>query len=363
MASTVRVFVGTYTQTTSKGIYVYDVDTDTGVMEYVSHVGGITNPSFLVLTPDARFLYAVGETGDPHGGVFAYAVDASGTLAPLNSQSSGGAGPCSIDVHRSGKAVLVANYGGGSVSSFPVNDDGSLGEAASVIQHTGSSVDQSRQQEPHAHMIRHDLDYNFVFSPDLGTDKVMIYALDPDTAVLTPHGEASVPPGSGPRHIEFHPNRRFAYVINEMGNTITAFAYDGAAGALTAIETVTTLPDGYDEVSHTADIHITDDGRYLYGSNRAARQPRHVRRGRGFGPPLAARHRAHGGREPAELRHRPDRLLRPRRQPELGYGHVSPPRLGHGPAPSLGRRGRNPHGGLPEDDRGGLIPAHVCETS
>ena len=195
-------------------------------------------------------------------------MDGSGTLTPLNSQSSGGAGPCSIDVHRSGKAVLAANYGGGSVSSFPVNDDGSLGEAASVIQHTGSSVDQSRQQEPHAHMIRHDLDYNFVFSPDLGTDKVMIYALDPDTAVLTPHGEASVPPGSGPRHLEFHPNRKFAYVINEMGNTITAFAYDGSAGTLTAIETVTTLPDGYDEVSHTADIHITDDGRYLYGSNR-----------------------------------------------------------------------------------------------
>ena len=268
IAKTIRVFVGTYTQTTSKGIYVYDVDTASGVMEYVSHVGGITNPSFLVLTPDARFLYAVGETGDPHGGVFAYDVDQSGTLTLLNSQSSGGAGPCSIDVHRSGKAVLAANYGGGSVSSFPVNDDGSLGEAASVIQHTGSSVDQSRQQEPHAHMIRHDLDYNFVFSPDLGTDKVMIYALDPDTAVLTPHGEASVPPGSGPRHIEFHPNRKFAYVINEMGNTITAFAYDGSAGTLTAIETVTTLPDGYDEVSHTADIHITDDGRYLYGSNR-----------------------------------------------------------------------------------------------
>ncbi|MYA76086.1 MAG: lactonase family protein [Gemmatimonadetes bacterium] len=267
-ARTIRVFVGTYTQTTSKGIYVYDVDTASGVMEYVSHVGGITNPSFLVLTPDARFLYAVGETGDPHGGVFAYAVDGSGTLKPLNSQSSGGAGPCSIDVHRSGKAVLAANYGGGSVSSFPVNDDGSLGEAASVIQHTGSSVDQSRQQEPHAHMIRHDLDYKFVFSPDLGTDKVMIYALDPNTAVLTPHGEALVPPGSGPRHIEFHPNRKFAYVINEMGNTITAFAYDGSAGTLTALETVTTLPDGYDEVSHTADIHITDDGRYLYGSNR-----------------------------------------------------------------------------------------------
>ena len=267
-ARTIRVFVGTYTQTTSKGIYVYDVDTATGVMEYVSHVGGITNPSFLCLTPDARFLYAVGETGDPHGGVFAYAVDPSGALTPLNNQSSGGAGPCSIDVHRGGKAVLAANYGGGSVSSFPVNDDGSLGEAASFIQHTGSSVDQSRQQEPHAHMIRHDLDYNFVFSPDLGTDKVMIYALDPDTAVLTPHGEASVPPGSGPRHIEFHPNRRFAYVINEMGNTITAFAYDGSAGTLAAMETVTTLPDGYDEVSHTADIHITDDGRFLYGSNR-----------------------------------------------------------------------------------------------
>ena len=268
MSQTVRVFVGTYTQTSSEGIYVYDVDADTGVMEYVSHVSGIQNPSFLALTADSRFLYAVGETSDPHGGVFSFKVDTSGSLAPLNNRSSCGSGPCFIDVHHSGKVVLVANYGGGSVASYPVNRDGSLGEVASVIQHIGSSVDQSRQKEPHAHMIRHDLDYNFVFSPDLGTDKVMIYKIEPETAVLSPHGEGSVPPGSGPRHIEFHPNRKFAYVINEMGNTITTFAYDSLAGTLTEIETVPTLPEGYDDVSHTADIHITDNGKYLYGSTR-----------------------------------------------------------------------------------------------
>ncbi len=268
MSQTIRIFVGTYTQTSSKGIYVYDINSETGIMEYVSHIGDIQNPSFLALSPDGCFLYAVGETSEPHGGVFAYTVDKLGSLTRLNSQSSGGAGPCSIDVHRSGKVVLVANYGGGSVASFPVNNDGSLGEPASVIQHTGASVDQNRQNEPHAHMIRHDRDHNYVFSPDLGTDKIFIYTVDPKTAVLTPHGEAGVPPGSGPRHIEFHPNRKFAYVINEMGNTITKFKYDSKAGILTEGDTVSTLPVDYSGVSHTADIHMTDNGKYLYGSNR-----------------------------------------------------------------------------------------------
>ena len=269
MANTIRVFVGTYTGGKSEGIYVYDLNGETGALTYSSHIGGIDNPSFLALSSDSSHLYAVSETGDPGGKVFSYAIDpGSGALTYLNNQLSHGTLPCSIDVDRTGACVLVANYGSGTISSYPVQRDGTLGEAVSKIQHEGSSIDESRQQEPHAHMIRHDLDYNYVFVPDLGMDKVMIYTLDPATATLTSHSEASVPPGSGPRHIDFHPNRKYAYVINEMGNTITAFHYDASAGTLAEIESVTTLPDDYTGSSHTADIHITDSGKYIYGSNR-----------------------------------------------------------------------------------------------
>lgn len=269
MADTIRVFTGTYTGGKSEGIYVYNLNGETGELTYSSHIGDIENPSFLVLSPDHSRLYAVSETGEPGGNVYAYAVDPdSGALTYLNDQPAHGTLPCSIDIDRSGRCVLVANYGSGTISSYPVQSDGTLGAAVSKIQHEGSSVNESRQQGPHAHMIRHDLDYNYVFVPDLGMDKIMIYKLDPATAVLTPHGEASVPPGSGPRHLEFHPNRKYAYVINEMGNTVTAFHYDASAGTLTEIETVPTLPDDFEGNSSTADIHITDSGKYLYGSNR-----------------------------------------------------------------------------------------------
>ena len=269
MANTIRVFVGTYTGGKSEGIYVYDLNGATGALTYSSHISGIDNPSFLALSPTHSHLYAVSETGDPGGKVFSYAIDPdSGALTYLNDQRSHGTLPCSIDVDKTGQCVLVANYGSGTISSYPIQKDGTLGKAVSKIQHEGSSVIESRQRGPHAHMIRHDLDDKYVFVPDLGMDKIMIYTLDPSTATLTAHGEGSVPPGSGPRHIDFHPNRKYAYVINEISSTITAFQYDASAGTLTEIETVTTLPDHYEGTSHTADIHITDSGKYIYGSNR-----------------------------------------------------------------------------------------------
>jgi 6-phosphogluconolactonase len=164
----------------------------------------------------------------------------------------------------------VANYLGGSAAVFPVLDGGDLGEASCVARHEGSGPNPKRQQQPHPHSANLGPNEDFVYVPDLGTDRVMIYRLDVERAVIEPSDpdSAELAPGSGPRHMTFHPNERFAYVINELGNTITGFAYDAETGALEEIETVPTLPEGFDGENKTADIHITPSGKFLYGSNR-----------------------------------------------------------------------------------------------
>jgi 6-phosphogluconolactonase len=224
--------------------------------------------------PNRKFLYAVGEIGDfegqKTGGVSAFAIDtASGKLTLLNQQPSHGAGPCHIVVDRAGTSVLVANYGGGSVASFPLANDGRLQPAASAIQHEGRSVNPRRQEMPHAHSINLDPDNRFAFAADLGLDKILIYRFDSATSRLTPHPAAGVvAAGSGPRHFAFHPTGRFAYVINELANTVTAFAFDGDAGTLTELQTITTLPADFQGTSYTAEVVVHPTGRYLYGSNR-----------------------------------------------------------------------------------------------
>ena len=193
----------------------------------------VKNPSFLAVHPNRKFLYAVSEISDldgkPTGGVSAFAIDAaSGKLKLLNQQSSRGAGPCHLVVDRSGKTVLVANYGGGSVASLPIGADGQLGPAASFIQHQGNSVNPARQKEPHAHSINVDPDNRFAVAADLGLDKVLVYRLDPATSKLTANDppSASVQPGSARGTLRFIPSGKFAYVINEILCTVTAFAYD-----------------------------------------------------------------------------------------------------------------------------------------
>jgi len=272
------VFFGTYTSSgKSKGIYTCLLDASTGKLSAPELAAETTNPSFVAIHPNRRYLYAVGETGvfggRKTGAVSAFAIDkATGKLTLLNRQSTGGPGPCHVNVDRTGKCVLVANYSGGSCASLPVRDDGSLGEAASFIQHEGSSVNPNRQAGPHAHSINLSPDNCFAFVADLGLDKVLIYKLDPARATLTPNDPAfaAVPPGSGPRHFTFHPGARFAYVINEMLCTVTAFSYDTKLGALKATQTVSTLPEGESVQPgySTAEVQVHPGGKFLYGSNR-----------------------------------------------------------------------------------------------
>jgi 6-phosphogluconolactonase len=203
------------------------------------------------------------------GAVAGFAVKPDGTLEKLNEQPSKGGGPCHVIVDPTGKFALIANYGGGSVAAFPIDEAGKLAAATGFVQHTGSSVNPDRQKQPHAHSIYSDADARFVYACDLGTDQVLIYRLDAEKGTLTPHEPpfAKLPPGSGPRHLALHP-RGFAYVINELLNTVTVFKHDSAAGTLTEIETVPTLPEGFSGKSSTAEVFIHPNGKYLYGSNR-----------------------------------------------------------------------------------------------
>ncbi|MEO1998084.1 MAG: lactonase family protein [Planctomycetaceae bacterium] len=269
-----RVYVGTYTDGASEGIYRLAMNRNTGKLTRRGVVRGVTNPSFLAIHPNRRFLYAVNEVGQfrgaASGAVSAFAIDAkTGDLRFLNQQPSGGAAPCHLVVNRKGRNVLVANYTGGSVASLPISEDGRLAPAVTFLQHTGSSV-LARQKGPHAHSINLDDQNRFAVVADLGLDQVLVYKFDAATGKLV----ANTPPGirmtagAGPRHFDFHPNHRFAYVINEIDLTITAFAYDARRGVLKPLQTVRTLPVGTDNTGSTADVQVHRSGRFLYGSNR-----------------------------------------------------------------------------------------------
>jgi 6-phosphogluconolactonase len=273
--ATYRVYIGTYTGKGSKGIYKLDLEPITGKLSAPVLVGEAASPSFLAIHPSRKFLYAVGETGDfggkKAGAVNAFAIDqTTGKLTLLNQQSSGGPGPCHITVDDAGKFALVANYGGGSACVLPIGADGKLGEATDFVQHKGSSVNKGRQEAPHAHSINLDQDNHFAFVADLGLDQVLVYKFDPDKGKLTPNEPpfVAVDPGAGPRHFAFHPSGKFAYVINELANTITPMSYDAKTGVLQKLPSVSTLPEGFKGPSHTAEVQVHPSGRFVYGSNR-----------------------------------------------------------------------------------------------
>ena len=275
-AETLRVFVGTYTGAKSEGIYAFRFDNQSGAVEPLGLAAKSSNPSFLALSPNQRFLYAVNEDmkfqGQAAGSITAFAIPSQGTaLQELNQQSSMGTAPCHLTVDRSGHHVLAANYFGGSVISLPIQPDGSLRPHASFHQHTGSSVDPARQKEPHAHSINMSPDNRYALAADLGLDKILIYGFDPKTGVLKDHPHAaSLPPGSGPRHFAFAPDGRHAFVINEMLSTLTSFAYDPAHGSLKIIQTLSTLPPGAapNKNTSTAQVCVHPNGKFVYGSNR-----------------------------------------------------------------------------------------------
>ncbi len=269
------VFIGTYTEGGSKGIYRSELDLATGRLTPPVLAGEAKNPSFLAIHPSRKFLYAVGEVDDfdgkKTGGVSAFAIDPrSGKLTLLNQQPSGGAGPCHIVVDAKGKHVLVANYSGGSVGVLPITDDGRLGQKTALIQHAGSSVHASRQKAPHAHSINLDAANRFAFVADLGLDKVLIYRFDASRGTLDGNDspDLAVAPGAGPRHFAFHPNGKHAYAINELNSTVSVLDYDPGRGALKETQTVSTLPAGFSDTNHTAEIQVHPSGEFAYGSNR-----------------------------------------------------------------------------------------------
>ena len=269
------VFFGTYTGKESKGIYRSEIDLATGKLSRPQLAAEVASPSFLAIHPTNKYWDAVGAVdnfaGKKAGAVYAFSLDAStGELKLLNRQSSGGAGPCHLVVDRAGKNVLVANYGGGSVACLPIKPDGTLSPASSFIQNGGNGSNPQRQEGPHAHSINVDAGNRFAVEADLGLDKLLVYRLDADSGKLTLNAPATVSTadGAGPRHFAFHPNGRFAYVINEMASTINAIRYDAEHGKLEIVQTISTLPGGYKGDTTTAEVQVHPSGKFVYGSNR-----------------------------------------------------------------------------------------------
>lgn len=269
------VYIGTYTRGMSKGIYLSRFNADTGKLAPAELVAETEHPSFLTIHPNERYLYAVNEIGrfqgEKAGSVAAFALDrASGKLTPLNRVSTRGTIPCHLVVDKTQKYLLLVNYGSGSTTVLALKPDGSLGEVSSFIQHQGGSADRRRQSSSHAHSIHVSPDNRFALVPDLGLDQVIVYRFDASTGTIAANDPpyATVKPGSGPRHFDFHPNGRFAYVINEMGSAVTAFSYDAKRGALTELTTLSTLPADFKAENNSADIHVHPNGKWVYASNR-----------------------------------------------------------------------------------------------
>lgn len=271
------VYFGTYTTAPSKGIYRSRLDVATGRLSPAELATEAKDPAFLALHPNGKSLYAIDESSDtklrPHTGVSAYAIDpTTGALTLVNQQTHGSSGACHLSIDSTGRTVLVAHYGGGGVSGIALQPDGRLHSLGSVIPHTGYSVNPARQSAPHAHQIVVSPDNRFALVPDLGLDRILLYALDPTTAKLSAHTPAfaALRPGSGPRHLVFHPHGKFVYVISEMLCTMTAFRYDAAPGTLTDFQTISTLPPSESAAkgTSTAEVQVHPSGKFLYGSNR-----------------------------------------------------------------------------------------------
>jgi 6-phosphogluconolactonase len=270
------IFVGTYTNdkgSTSRGIYAFRWDADEGTLAPLGLAGAIVNPSFLTLSPDRRYLYAVNEVdqyrGQSSGSVTSFAVK-EGTLKAINTVSSGGGGPCKITVDLTGKAAFAANYDGGSAASFRVLPNGGLSRAVSRFQYSGHGADPQRQAAPHTHCTTVSPDNRYVLVNDLGLDRISVYHLDPLTAALTPNDPPfyEALPGSGPRSFAFHPSGKWAYSLNEIANTVDVLAWDAERGALTRLQNISTLPEGFNGSNTTATVAVDSSGRFVYASNR-----------------------------------------------------------------------------------------------
>src|SRR5690349_19360659 len=276
--SELLVFVGTYTEPTpdgSKGVYAARFDTTTGKLSGLTPVAELKNPSWVTVSRDRRFLYAVSEvgladaTGTPAGLVVAYAIGAGGKLTELNRVSSGGADPCHLAIDRSGRSVVVANYTGGSVVAYHVGADGRLGSSWKD-QHGGKGPNKERQEAAHAHFVEFVADDRLLLSCDLGNDRVYVYSYDRRSGTIAPHKPAFVglEPGSGPRHLAVHPSHRYVYVLTELTSHVATFAWNPSAGTLVQRQSIATVPLGTPPTNSTAEIAVHPNGRFVYASNR-----------------------------------------------------------------------------------------------
>lgn len=277
-------YVGTYTtgeyatDEAGKGIYAYRYDAGSGELSPLGLAATATNPSFLAVDPGQRFLYAVNETvtyqGQASGGVSAFAIDSrTGKLTFLNEVSSGGADPCYLSLDKTGKFVLVANYGGGSVAAFAVLPTGRLGKSSAFVQHTRTEPNHGRQEEqaePHAHWLEVTTDNRYAVAVDLGLNELLVYRFDAGRGSLTPNvpHSTAIEAGAGPRHFAFHSNGRFAYVVSELSSTVSVLLYDSKRGTLRPVQSLSTLPANFVGSNSTAEIAVDPTGRFVYASNR-----------------------------------------------------------------------------------------------
>lgn len=267
-----KLYVGTFTSEGAEGVYLCSFDTVTGKLEKRQVFKGFDNPSYLQSSADGKYLYVVNRATvqvEPTGGfIVAFRINDNGSLSFLNKQPSYGADPCYVDVSTDGKFAAIANYGGGTVALYPVDENGKLLPATSVVQHRGSGPNTARQGAPHAHSIRFSPFSSQLFSADLGTDQLLIYDLSPATRQMTPAAQpfAALPPGSGPRHFDFSADGKFIYVVNELNSTVTI--YENQNGRFTELQSVATVPAGTGEGNYCADIHLSADEKFLYVSNR-----------------------------------------------------------------------------------------------
>ncbi len=270
-----RVFISAFAAGNEGAIHAFQLDLESGKLRPTNRTADIEHPFFLAVSPNNKFLYSIhapgkfGGTQDEQVTAFEI-IDKEGRLRLLNRRTSRGTASCYLDVDQAGKSLVVANYLNGSLASFAIQPDGSLSEPVTFVQHVGSSVNEDRQSSPHAHCSVISPDGRFVLAADLGLDQILCYQLAASNSSLTPNQQAFVRtlPGAGPRHLTFHPHGKFTYVINELANSVTAFDFHRDTGFLTERSTISTLPSDFTGKSYCADLKITPDGRFLYGTNR-----------------------------------------------------------------------------------------------
>lgn len=267
------IFVGSYAEAEESGVYVYAFDEESGTLTMTDSIAGLKNPTFLNVDADRSLLYAIAETvnqsGQKVGEAAAFAIDAvKGSVQLLNREITVDSTTCHIQRDGNSEFLTVTSYHGGMIGLFSIAEDGAIGQKLDVIQHEGKSQHPERQDRPHPHSSFYSPDEQFLLVADLGLDRIVTYKLDHDAKKLIHQSQIALHPGAGPRHLTFHPNGGFVFVINEVDSTITSFTYEKETGRLTTLATVSTLPAGFDGENSCAEITVSADGKYLYGSNR-----------------------------------------------------------------------------------------------